>query len=318
MRILITGGLGYLGARLVEYFSLKGYEINLASRGSAHVFDFPNNVALKVIDWNDEFSINQACKGCDVVIHSAGMNAALCSLDPVAALEANGVTTAKLLKHAVLCSVSKFIYFSTAHVYSDSLTGYFDEKSCTNNFHPYATSHKAGEDAVQYMSQNGDIDGIVLRISNAFGAPVRPETDCWALLVNDLCFQATTLSRLKLKTSGRQYRNFIPIRDLCEKVDYFLSPLYEYDLHIDHVYNLGSKVTISVYEMALLVDECYQSLFNEKLTVTIGGDDDVAFHSDKPLTYGVDKLLSMQGPSPDYFKQEIKNLLLFCNTHFLK
>jgi UDP-glucose 4-epimerase len=81
------------------------------------------------------------------------------------------VTMVKLVQASVSVGVTKFIYLSTAHVYSSPLTREIDEESCLTNRHSYTTSHIAGEKAVFYQPGNADnITGIVLRLSNGVGS----------------------------------------------------------------------------------------------------------------------------------------------------
>ena len=78
-------------------------------------------------------------------------------------LEFNGAATARLVRASLRAGVSKFIYFSTAHVYRSLLVGYFDDNSCPRNAHPYASTHLAGEQAVAYVGKNNSkFDAVVL------------------------------------------------------------------------------------------------------------------------------------------------------------
>ena len=317
LRILVTGGLGYLGGRLSNYLSQNGHKVIAASRKYYEDYKFLPDVTLRQVDWSSDFSINQACQNCDIVIHAAGMNSAECASDPISALKFNGTATSRLLKSAISCNVTKFIYLSTAHVYSESLLGFFDEESPTKNIHPYATSHKAGEDAVLEGSKKGEINGIVLRISNAFGAPVDPNTNCWSLLVNDLCQQAFTLNKIKLETSGLQYRNFIAIQDVCKNVEFFLSYTpkdYSFELPI---YNIGSEYTMTVYEMAELVVFYFQESYKKQIPIERKATSSFILNK-RSLIYCIDKLNSIQGVTHDNLKTEILSLFKFYDIHYRK
>ena len=114
---------------------------------------------------------------------------------------------------SVAAKVKTFIYLSTAHVYGHPLSGSITETTTPNNQHPYATSHLAGEKALLFASGGGEIDGIVLRLSNIYGVPTHKNVDCWMLLVNDLCKQVVTTQRLVLRSSGAQRRNFLTMND---------------------------------------------------------------------------------------------------------
>jgi nucleoside-diphosphate-sugar epimerase len=70
---------------------------------------------MVVSDWNSEESLRACCKGVDVLVHLAAMNAVECAADPVAALIVNAVATTMLLEAAKKEKVRRFVYLSTAH-----------------------------------------------------------------------------------------------------------------------------------------------------------------------------------------------------------
>ena len=315
MRILITGGLGYLGSRLAHYLDQKGNEVIVASRDHDKSKNLSKRILIQVIDWKSETSINQACKECDIVIHAAGMNADSCKKDPVAALDFNGVVTAKLIRSALLCKVSKFIYFSTAHVYSECLSGYFDENSCTMNLHPYATTHKVAEDMVLHMTKGRSMLGVVLRLSNVFGSPVHSKVDCWELFVNNICKQAVLTNEIHLKTLGTQYRNFLPMENLCIIVEYFLSSKSFKNIDSSTIYNIGSETAKTIYEVALLVKSQAQVFLKQDVSLVVDNGNNKLI-SGKPLIYSLDKILAEDILLVDYFDKEINTLLLFCKNNF--
>ena len=60
---------------------------------------------------------------------------------------------------------------------------------------------------------------MIIRLSNSYGAPISKDVNRWTLVVNDLCRQAITNRELKLKSSGEQHRDFIPISDALSAVN---------------------------------------------------------------------------------------------------
>ena len=191
MRVLITGGLGYLGGRLTFHLLHQGHDVFVGTRKKLKSLKEPLSFAIPVqMDWSNTNSLESSAKGIDAVIHAAGMDAQACSANPVKALEVNGINTAKMVEAARASGVKRFIYLSTSHVYRSPMIGEIDENTSATNLHPYATSKVAGEKAVLYAKQMGQIEGIVLRLSNGSGHPVFPDTKCWHLILNDLCKQA--------------------------------------------------------------------------------------------------------------------------------
>jgi UDP-glucose 4-epimerase len=312
-KILVTGGFGFLGGRIAQHLSTKGgYEIVLGSRCQAKPPVWLHQAKVSQVQWESTNALKFVCTGVDTVIHAAGMNAQDCARDPVLALKVNGLATANLLQAAIEQSVKRFIYISTAHVYGSPLIGEITEETCPRNLHPYATSHKVGEDVVRYANKLRQIEGIVVRLSNAFGAPAHKDVNCWTLLVNDLCRQAVEKNKLQLQSNGLQRRDFISIGEVCRAIEHIIS--FDSNRNIPEIINVGTGVSESVLGMARSVQHRCEQLFDFKppLYRSKGGEN----INGEPLEYRIDNLKST-GFSPIFDKStEIDKLLLFCRSAF--
>ena len=265
MRVLVAGGFGFVGGRVAQYLHHAGHSIILGTRQAYTPPDWLPQAEVAQLHWHDAAALERSCRGVDVVVHAAGMNAQDCAADPVAALEFNGVATARLLAAGIRAGVHRFLYFSTAHVYASPLAGTLTEDACPRNLHPYAASHLAGEYAVLDATRRGQIMGVVLRLSNAFGAPARKDANCWALLVNDLCRQAAVTGRVELHTAGTQLRDFITLEDVARAV---LHAVYAETKGLsDGLFNLGGDAVMSVFSMAELVAARWKVLTGKDLPI---------------------------------------------------
>ena len=310
MRILITGGFGFVGGRMAVHLVQAGHQIVLGSRNVCNSPFWISQAEVTQVIWDDGCALERSCDSVDVVIHAAGMNAQECVGNPVAALEFNGVATARLVAAASRAGVRRFIYLSTAHVYASPLVGTITEDTCPRNKHPYATSHLAGEYMVLSTRQ---IQGIVLRLSNAFGAPMHKEANCWMLLVNDLCRQAVQTHKLVLQTSGLQQRDFIGLTNVCRVVEQFV--LGHGGSAQQGTYNIGAGVSQSVLEIGRLVQQrCLQVLGFEPVLQRVQRGEE---NQQPTLTYRTDNLASLgiKFNSLDN-SLEIDNLLRFCQAAF--
>ncbi len=268
MKILVAGGFGFVGGRVAQALAHAGHTPVLGSRVKRDSPHWLSQGEVRILDWASEASLRAACEGVDAVVHAAGMNAAECMAKPVAALQANGVQSARLVAAAVAAGARRFFYFSTAHVYGSPLAGEIDETSCPRNLHPYATSHLAGEHALLHALAQGAIRGSALRLSNGFGAPAHAAADCWDLLVNDLCRQALTQRKLVLRSSGAQLRDFIALSTVCQDVHALLSAPED---SLPAILNLASGQAISVADMA--------GIIAERCAVTLGFEPKIEFGS---------------------------------------
>lgn len=215
MRILITGGLGFIGGRLAVHLSRSGHDIIIGSRSKHDVSAWLPGAENYQMNWDSAENILGACANVDVVVHAAGMNSFDCQEDPSAAFQFNGLATEMLAQAAARCKVKTFIYLSTAHVYASPLVGNVNEHTTPRNLHPYATSHLVGESAVLKVSRNEGMEGVILRISNVYGAPTHPDVNSWGLLVNALCRQAITSQKIVIRSNPLIQRNFLTMSDAC-------------------------------------------------------------------------------------------------------
>jgi UDP-glucose 4-epimerase len=313
MRILITGGFGFVGGRLAVHLAQAGHRIVLGSRKNLTAPTWLPQAEVVQIAWDDAAALECSCSNADLVIQAAGMNAQECAADPVAALGFNGVATARLVAAASGAEVRRFIYLSTAHLYASPLVGSITEETCPRNLHPYATSHLSGEQAVMSASQRGEIEGIVLRLSNAFGAPMDKDVNCWMLLVNDLCRQAVQTRKLVLKTSGVQQRDFIGLTEVGQVVERL--SMVPVEIRSVNIFNVGAGLSQSVLEMAQLIQQrCAKVLnFSPELKYKENAVDEQ--HS--TLIYRANNLNSLGISCTDKDNTtEIDKLLRFCWVAF--
>lgn len=308
--VLITGGFGYLGGRLAQHLSasLPSASIVLGSRRRRSSPSWLPSARVVETDWSSYSTLLDACAGIDTVVHLAGMNAADCAADPVAALDANGMATANLLRAAIASNVRRFIYVSTAHVYGSPLIGSISEQNCAAAIHPYATSHRAGEDAVLFAHQQNRIQGVVIRLSNAFGPPTHPDVNCWMLLVNDLCRQAVKSRELVLRTAGLQRRDFITLTDACRAIEHLMALAPE---SLDgQPYNVGGAWAPTVLEMAEHIARCCNQTFGYLPPISRPGP--TAHDRCEALEYRIDKLTKTGFTLLSNRDPEIIGTLRFC------
>jgi UDP-glucose 4-epimerase len=313
LRILITGGFGYLGGRIALSLCENGHQVVLGSRKKQSTPNWlPKSEVVKLI-WDDKDSLTEACRNVDAVIHAAGMNAQDCIEDPVAALEFNGVATARLVEAACKVGMNQIIYLSTAHVYSNPLQGKVSEDTCPHNSHPYATSHLAGESTVWHaLNQNLIRNVKILRLSNAFGRPLHKHVNCWSLLVNDLCRQAVTTGKMTIKSNGTQVRDFISLSDVCSVVEHLINKKANHYNH--HILNVGFGKSMSVLEMAKVIQA--------RCNVVLGFDPILKHSNNEPceqqerFEFCLDSLANLGIPLEGKINYEIDELLLRCKKWF--
>lgn len=312
MKVLITGGFGYLGGRIASYlFAKNNYEITLGSRRQKISPLWLPSAKVMETNWESTLSFEHICAGLAAIIHLAGPNARECVEDP-SLVQASVQQTKKLIDAAIQQKVKRFIYISTAHVYASPLSGAISEVTPTINQHPYAKRHLANEEVVREAHQRGNIEGVVIRLSNSFGAPMEKDTDCWSLVVNDLCQQSIRSQRLVLKSTGSETRDFIALSDACRAIEYFLTlPL---DRLGDGLFNLGSGISQTTLEMANRIRDNIFLATGERLRVEAKSGS--LTKECESLNYKTEKLIGTGFLPCSSFsiENEITSLLEFCRV----
>lgn len=313
MKLLLTGGLGYLGGRLARHLvPQSGYEVILGTRRDTGPVVGLTGAQAAQMTWDSSRALQEICQGVDAIVHLAGMNAQECAARPVEAYEFNVAATARLVQAAIQRGVRRFVYVSTAHVYNSPLAGTITEETCPVSPHPYAASHRAAEDIVRFAARQGDLEGVVIRLSNAYGAPASKDANCWMLLINDLCRQAVTTRRMVLQSTGLQRRDFVPLAEVCRAIQHLLE-LPAQNL-VSDVFNVGGQWAPTLWEVACLLQErCQQSLgFEPGLERAAPQEGETSGE----LEYRIDCLQKTGFQlNPDKMG-EIDHLFKFCQTAF--
>lgn len=317
MHILVTGGFGFIGGRVAQQFYSAGCKVDLGTRKNVDPPEWLPGACVKQMRWNDSENLEFNCKKIDIIVHASGMNAQDCQRDPLGALEVNGMNTARLVQAAIKAGVKKLIYLSTAHVYGNPLKGVIDESTCPANLHPYASSHRIGEDFVLAAGQRKQIEAIVLRISNGFGSPTHRDVDCWKLLVNDLCRQVVSSGELRLRTLGFQTRDFVTVSDICSAIEYIgksNTSIRNLDYPWD-LFNLGCGTTASILEMTQFVQSRVSKTMGFKPAIILP-ESKYASPKSSNFEYRVQKIINTGFNMINNVKEEIDNLLQFCKINF--
>jgi len=307
--VLLTGGFGNLGGRVAAALHDHGnWDIRLASRTHISPPAWAPLAEVIQLDVLNADEIARSCKGVSAVIHLAALNDRQAAQDPELAEAVSGRGTEALVNAAIENNVQRFVFMSTAHVYSSPLQGVITESTPTTNQHPYATSHFSGEHAVAERHVKEQFLGIRLRCANGFGYPMNPEVDIWHTLVYDLCKQVVATHKITLRSSGLQQRNFIAVSDICAAILHFLQ--LDATQVGDGLFNLGGSISTTVLEMATVVAARAHAVLG--INATIDRQSPSMDELVIPLDYQINKLIATGFVPKNLVNEEIDRLLLMC------
>ena len=127
-----------------------------------------------------------------------------------------------------------------------------------------AKSLSAGEDVILSNRKENNFQKIILRCSNGYGSPVIDSKECWNLLLNQACLKATQNLTLDIM-NPYSLRNFIPIKESCRAIEFFLSQNKVYS----GVVNVGSEETFTVSQIMDFVKERASLILSKNLEINI-------------------------------------------------
>lgn len=176
MKILITGGAGFIGSNLCEYFVQKGYEVvcldNLAT-GFKHniepLLSKPNFTFVEG-DIRDMEVCNKAVKGCDAVLHQAALGSVPRSINnPIATNATNIDGFLNMLVATRDAGIKRFVYAASSSTYGDSKELPKIEHNIGRPLSPYAITKYVNELYANVFSDLYGVETIGLRYFNVFG-----------------------------------------------------------------------------------------------------------------------------------------------------
>ena len=182
MKLLITGGAGFIGSNLCEYFVRKGDEVvcldNL-STGFMHniepLLQMPGFTFIKG-DIRDLDTCRGAVKGCDVVLHQAALGSVPRSInDPITTNASNIDGFLNMLVAARDGKVKRFVYAASSSTYGDSKELPKREHSIGRPLSPYAVTKFVNELYANVFTSLYGLETIGLRYFNVFGRRQNPE-----------------------------------------------------------------------------------------------------------------------------------------------
>lgn len=247
LKILVTGGAGYLGSILVEELLGQGHHVTVLDNfhyqqnSLAHLCHLEK---LEIVrgDVREEALIAKLLGTSDVVIPLAALvGAPACDRDPTGAKTINREAVLMMLKK--LSSRQMLLMPTTNSAYgSGGKDHYCDENSPLNPLSLYARDKVEVESAIMQRENS-----ISFRLATVFGMSPRMRID---LLVNDFTYRAVTDRFIVLFESSFR-RNFIHIRDVARV---FLHGLERFDAMRGEVFNVGlSNANLSKKELCDLI-----------------------------------------------------------------
>jgi UDP-glucose 4-epimerase len=237
-RVLVTGGLGFVGSNLVEVLVRRNHQVtvidNLCSESSSRSYMRPD-VEYWIDDVRNLDRQKYAGHRFDRVFHLAALARIQPSFaDPVGYISSDVMGTAHVLEYARNCGAERLVYAGSSSAYGGPM------------LNPYAWAKYTGEQACQMYSEVYGMNTVVARFFNVYG-PRQPRTGAWATVVGIFEEQSLKGQPLTVTGDGEQRRDFTHISDIAEGL---IALSQEAGLKSGEIYNLGTGKNHSINELA--------------------------------------------------------------------
>ncbi|MCI0560144.1 MAG: NAD(P)-dependent oxidoreductase [Nitrososphaera sp.] len=233
MKVLVTGGAGYLGSIISRKLLAKGHQVRVIDplwygRDPVQELMKDENFELMQEDIRDLTAVVKALKDVDAVLHLAsivGMPAA--NLDPRTSTEINYLATKNIAELCALYGIGTLVFMSTCSVYGAQPGRIITEKSSVSPLDVYAETKYRSEKSIYQVYEAPTI----VRLGTLFGMSPRMRFD---LAINLVLAKALNKEKITV-FGGKQHRPFLHVADAADAVMFVL------ERNLDGIYNVISE-----------------------------------------------------------------------------
>ena len=222
MRLLVTGGAGFIGSHLVERLLADGHSVRVLddfSTGRRDNLAFAKAGApLEVVtgDIRDAHTLADAMAGMEGVFHEAALVSIPRSVDaPELSCDINALGTARVLDAARRAGVRRVVFASSAAVYGETTTVPVSERTPTAPVSPYGLDKLYTEQLAALQHALHGLSVVPLRYFNVFG-PRQDPSSPYSGVISIFVARLLTGAPITLHGDGEQTRDFVYVADVVE------------------------------------------------------------------------------------------------------
>jgi dTDP-glucose 4,6-dehydratase len=220
VRVLVSGGAGFIGSHFVKRLLRAGDEVVVLDKltYSGNRANLPSEVELQVGDIAEPDDVARAAQGCDAIVNFAAethVDRSILAAEDFGRTEFRG--TQVLLEHLRTSGI-RLVQVSTDEVYGDlEAGGSAKETDALNPSSPYSAAKAAGELLIPAYVRTFGVDAVITRGSNTYGPNQYPEKFIPLFVTNALEGEP-----LPLYGDGRQVRDWLYVEDHCAGIELVL------------------------------------------------------------------------------------------------
>jgi UDP-glucose 4-epimerase len=218
MRVLVTGGAGFIGSHIVEELLRRGAFVrvldNFSSGKRENLESFQGDLEIQEGDLRDAQAIKAATRAVELVFHLAAfISVPQSMLEPEDCFATNVTGTTMLLEAARQAGVRKVVLSSSTAVYGDTDKFPTDEQTPLKPLSPYALSKQVNELYARLYTQTYSLPVVALRYFNVYGPRQNPNS-AYAAAISIFAQRLVNGEPITIYGDGKQSRDFIFVKDV--------------------------------------------------------------------------------------------------------
>ena len=267
MRILVTGGAGFIGSHIVDKLLQNDYKVIIVDNlSSGSLENLPCNSNLKFYQKDiltDDLSEIFETEKPDFCIHLAAQTSVIKSIEnPINDAELNITGTIKLIEHCKKYNIKKFVTASSAAVYGQPQYLPVDETHQTKPISYYGLSKLTMENYVKLSC----IPYLIFRFANVYGPRQASSKESGVISIfNDYMIKSEPIN---IYGNGEQIRDFVYVEDIAE----ICTLAIKNDKFINQTLNISTNKGVSINELFNLMKNLYKYPLNATHLPTRVGD----------------------------------------------
>ena len=267
MRVLVTGGAGFIGSNVVERLMAQGHQpVVLDNLSSGFRENLVPGVPFMAGDVRDRDAVEQAIAGCGVVLHLAASVGNTRSIEhPVTDSEINVLGTLTVLEAARAHGIGRIVFSSSAGIFGELKTLPIAEDHPQDPDSPYGVSKLAAEKHCLAYNKLYGTNNVCLRYFNVYGPHQR--YDAYGNVIPIFANRILKGQPLMIYGDGEQTRDFVNVADVAAaNVQAALSP------DAAGVFNIGSGTRVTINALARMIQNAAGREVGVKYTPPRKGD----------------------------------------------
>jgi UDP-glucose 4-epimerase len=220
MRVLVTGGAGFIGSHIVDALVARGDEVrvldNLSTGFRENLAEVAQQIEFIEGDLRDASCVARAVQGVEVVFHEGAMPSVPRSIeDPLTSFEVNARGTFNVLEAARASKVRRVVFAASSSAYGDTAVLPKVESMLQQPQSPYAADKVHGENMCRVYSRVHGLPCVALRYFNVFGPRQRPDS-AYAAVIPKFIAAALAGNPVHIHGDGLQSRDFTYVKDVVQ------------------------------------------------------------------------------------------------------